>query len=614
MSAAIHSDEDFLLSSEFKELSHEYVRLHLVEELRNAANLFENENGREILRAWLEKRDSIIQKVLSSHDGTKDNFMMRLNWRQYWERFQHLQTDYFKTLVLNYDVRRSESPWPKMSFIVDKNFGSRVIEHPNELRKPREMERLLADPFVDDVEIDRALKFQKPFTKNEWIELKKIESKKLDETPTKTYVLPDYVILTFQNDDGTLKKLHIKKYEIIDNNLIRKLQETRFKLLSDSLKYKRMSYLHYQEALYQAERVANQFQVWKRIDSTCKNYDKVPNYLRIIKDDEAYRKFFNHLDSFFPGNLMYGHNDRYDHPTDFDDFNFESNARTIIGKRFKPMRNLFDELRTFYYSSQGFSLCNLADFPLIESYLDRFKRWTFTFLPEQFDSRKWTEMSIKQLEDVKFHMIKLRNFPSKNPVEILAEVNRILQEKRKPLVRDVIGESNYLRSLRFEMQLYKDAWSMKLFLMTNNKFTIWTSTMTRYLNSFNTANALESLVTKSVKHLSSTGYSSLIKVTSKDNPDDVKSNKNNKPKNENEESELKRFEHKIKTTFDFVNDIEPDLITKNTEVNIDVTYGKSPDSNENGPHKYGNGGDNGDHLADHHHSNSHNKMKLKHHA
>lgn len=412
---------------EFKEAAEECVRLHLVEELSRASEMSDTYDGRQWLRSWLSKKYSIFTKhFFNSNNKFLDHLKERLN------RFQELQMEYFqKTIVSNYDKRRSTSPWPRMTFDVSK---FKTIIHPDQPEQPVENERDLADPFATEKDIDEVLRFHRPV-------LKKTqdvhETKKIDKNV----------------------KYPKKKYYIINNEKIHKLQSIHYELMRKSLQDKRKSYLDYHEALIRADRITVYFNIltlnklhYKNDKPDNKLYKDIPLNMLVLKYDEAYKNYLNYDDTFFGGNIIFGPMNRFDDPKNHG-LDFEENAELLIGKRFGVMRDLAQEIHDFSLKSQDFTKIELQDFITINSILENFKTLTFWFIRRPLVLKQWLLTKTESSMNNKIFMIKPVNMKSKNHKEIYNKVDQIMSNAKSRNVRDLSVEHPVIESERLQKQL-----------------------------------------------------------------------------------------------------------------------------------------------------------------
>lgn len=379
----------FTPSLEFKKLTEEFVRLHLIEELPRSGDMIKTREGRSFLLAWKKKRNSIFWKIIFQRiveTNGEYRYSWYSNWRDRLQSFHKLQNDYLRDIVVD--------SLPKFTFDPEKLI---VIEHPSQIRDDPTRRKNFVDPIATNEKIDRILRFHRPLNKLSTIAREKSkESVVIDDDLLPTDIDPQV--------HGTLAereklRLLIKKGHIIHPDLIRSLIQARYELLRRSLMGKRESDLHYQERLFLAERLIVQLDLFKlnrvfvvhpsSIINDEADYDKIVSpRLRILNDDKLYAKYMNYDDAFFKGNLLYVYKNRRDDP-ESTGIGFEINAERIIGKRYRPMRDLYDEIRDFDVTSDNFVKCDSTDLPMIDLLLKRVKMWTFWFSQCRFNGRQW---------------------------------------------------------------------------------------------------------------------------------------------------------------------------------------------------------------------------------
>lgn len=497
-------ESSFMPTSEFVEAAKIYVHLHLIDKLHDMANLADTYEGRKWLKSWENERSKIIKEILLTNDE-KMTRKKKLypNWQERLLHFQNQQDVYLRTkLMINYDSRRQETLPRVTSVQDDKTLRTRL--HVNNER-PRDNERDLADPLATDEEIEHVLRFHRPFTNEERRELDEVESARIaarlaDESDDYRYFPED--VDGYYNDQSNIQRLRtlVKKYSIISSEKIRGLLEKNYELLRESLRGKRKSELFYQERLFHAERVIAELDIWTFNDVYDVNDDDfnmfVPKHLRLLKDDLAYRKYLNHDDTIFMGNVLYGYKNRYDDPA-FHGYGFEITAERIIGKRFQPMKEFYDEIHQFEIKTDRLTKCELKDLPAISSYLEGIKMWTFWFSSSRFKTSQWLSennyvaTSENKIDETKrMSIVRPKNY-EKSKTKILST------DEMKNLFLATMRKQTSVTSLKdVETRVLDDSMTMKklqrnFFLRHKN---VLANKMICYLNSLTRANLLTSLL------------------------------------------------------------------------------------------------------------------------
>lgn len=508
------------------ELSHEYVRLHLIEELPLANELSKNLQGLQKLTVWKNHRDGIMRRILMH-----ENFVVgkKYDWYDDWpvrlQIFQDQQTFYLNELIeAHYDWRRrnndagsSSSPWPRVTFDVDK---SRTILHLESREKVEKKNLDLVDPVVTDEDVERVLRFHRP-------------SADKDESNDRRASTKSNDIFGSQMMNRERYRSQIQKYNVIDRQVIAKLSKTYYELLRQSLKGKRSSILDYQRRLFQAERVLVQFQIWKRsdlFDHRRSNDDqKIPPLLRVLENDEAYRLYLNLDERFFPGNTMYGYADRYDDPSRHG-LNFEVNSERVLGKRFKPMLEIYEDLRDLTMTTNDFKSCVLDDLPQIDLLLERYKFRAFWSQQHRFVPNHWfvSPESLHDSQKKVYAIVPIINDEDavKNhdkPKRMLKRVNKILEEEKKiqkfQQQAMVVARGKHVQSTSFKAQLSRDELIIhELFgYRTKRHVNFLMNRAVHYLNSLNNVNALMSLTQTITYERGSKSHVSLLPSSSSSN-------------------------------------------------------------------------------------------------
>lgn len=355
-----------LQKSQLIDAAHDYVRLHLIKDLSNAPSISAKVEGRNWLRDWDNKRLSILKIVMSKNVGTAFE-SWHTNWRERLQMFQELQHEYLQEIVDKYyDHRRVPSSWP--TIIHDPITFNTYLDPNSELVGPNE--RDAANPLATDNDIDRVMSFHRPLSYN---------------TPSEAD----------KKKPGTNVN-EKKKYYIISLERMSKVVETRYELMRESLKGKRISDLDYRAAIFQGERVIATLSVWYKRGLTRKFDQKdyhlnllVPMNLWILNDDHIYRQFLNLDDKFFSGNSFFGYENRYDDPLKHG-LGFDVNAKHLISqKRYELMYELYQKINDFSLASDNFKLCKLSDLLLIDMFLEHYKTLTYWFRSAQFKKSNW---------------------------------------------------------------------------------------------------------------------------------------------------------------------------------------------------------------------------------
>lgn len=368
------------IKSEIKSLAEEFVRLHLVEELSYASQLVETLKGRNWMVIWANKRIDIVNKILLFNDDESNLQKCYDDWRERLKYFQDSQVTYLQTLIKNFDVRRRPpfTPWTKINF--DPITGKTIV---NPIQAPQLSDDIydLADPIVTEDEIDLVMSLHRPLTDNERL--------------TEAEVIP-----------ANSKYGNNKKYHVINQKMLHDLLKARYTLIKETLRGKRKSELSYQTRIFQADRVMAQISIWikNKIDPTSVDQSlyykqRLLTTSKISTDNVFYRKYLNLAESQFQGNLFIGFDNRYDDPEKHG-LNFDVNSESIIGKHYKPMRDLAKEIRAYDISSVGFTRRELKDLPLIETFIERFKSLTFWNDIKKFQMNQWFKVPILKSEQV----------------------------------------------------------------------------------------------------------------------------------------------------------------------------------------------------------------------
>lgn len=510
-------------------LATEYVRLHLVEELSRAGEMIKTREGREWLNSWYNKRTFIINEVLFYLSEDTHVFNYHQSWRKRLMNFQIYQMEYLKEITKYFDKRR-DSPWPRFTF---DPASSEVTFHLNQLEPTKINELDFADPIVNDIDVNYVLRFHRPLTDDEKSVIEKSElfmkSMRNDDAYQDTVN-----VFKHNAEEREIYRPLLKKYYVIDRKMIENLLKMRYDLMKESLKDKRTSYVSYQKALFHADRIISQLELFKLIGyyngGIYDFYKTVPIRSRILIDDVEYRKYLNTDDVLFPGNILYGFINRYDDPAAHG-MTFEENAKLIIGNRFKPMRELHDDMVQFGINTDGFVNRNLQDLPTIDALLNRFKTWTFWFSKSRFNAYQWFAYNHNLQDNLAINMIRPSRYRSSSIPTMMKQVKKVLSDAKKPsIINDFFKGSEFEKSHRLKNQLQRDGfWFAPLIKVLNINFhTVLIDNLIRYFDSVDRAGLSSRLwwKTSSSNSLKSHEQSFAQFITKKVNR--VEKNKNNK--------------------------------------------------------------------------------------
>lgn len=422
------------LISLLKEAAEEYVRLHLVEELSKADELVNTFKGRQWLRAWINRRNFIFSKIVFEN---KHKWLA--NWEERLRIFQELQNNYFQsTIVVNYDKRRSTSPWPKITFDV---FKPMTIVHPEQRRQPRPDERDFSDPFATDEDIDNVFRLHRPFTNDE------IKTNAAERRAKK-------------NPEPFLKEYHFLNME-----QIQKLQTIYYELIRQSLKGKRMSDLDYRAALLHADRIVDNFFLLLKHNIHYKSdtkdnflYKRLSSDMKILERDDVYRKYLNYDVSFYTGNVLYGPINRHDDPKKFN-LNFEENAIVLLGKRYQFIHHLARDINQFEIKSRGFTKIDPNDLMFVNSFLQRFKIYTFDFTESNFKMNQWS-FDKKLNTNYDLSLIKPKNYRFRDWNEMFEKVSKIFIDAVNSRKYDTFDDFILFKSELFKNELQRDVYEL----------------------------------------------------------------------------------------------------------------------------------------------------------
>lgn len=492
--------QSFKPDEKFIEDSKKYVLLHLVEELSRTSEMSKTRRDRNILRRWHEARASILTDIFLFHLPGTNKYFWYKNWQERLKYFQDLQKDFFNDVIVkNYDKRRAKSPWPRIVF--DTISGTPIL-HPDQPRSSESIGRSFTDPFATDKDIQELMYLYRPLTDDE-----KKEWKKVDEARDTAINANEYGMAKQYIEDytGHVIQNNVKKYSIVSSRTIQSLRQVNYALTLKSLEGKRVSDLDYQRALLRAERLIAQLEVWEKhgvnaaSDKSNAFFDShVPKYLRFLNNDVVYRKYLNFHDSFFSGNVIYGHKYRYDDPANFG-LDFEENAHFVLGARFNPVHELYKEIRELNVKSDNFKDCTLNDLPTITLFLERLKTWTFWFPLTKFNRNQWFFKSIPSQGEKYYSMIP-KDADLMNANAMLNKVNNIMNRGQIGInSKQIISQLNN-NGDHFIKQLNKDDVLLKrIYFNLKFKTTVppmWTNRLLRYMRSLSEANSLLVLETK----------------------------------------------------------------------------------------------------------------------
>lgn len=459
--------DSFVPGQKIINLAHKYVILHLNDELPRASEIFKTMDGINKLLSWEKKRNKILKEITLFHSRDTNKYIWFKNWRTRLYHFQELQTKFLHETISNYyDARRSESPWPKVTF--DLRNGEFIINQAQSIQT-KQNERELADPIATEEDIDHVLRFHRPY------ELNKKSTTTASMNSKQEIVKYEVAVL-------------IKNYDIIDQNLIQNLNKVRYELLRESLKGKRMSELHYQERLFQAERIINQFEI-KRRERNLKIFPDKVEFSNILQNDEAYRKYLNFDKIFYKGNIMYGYKNRLDDPASHD-YGFEVNSKEIIGKRYEPMYELYKEMQNLNYKIKNLKNYELHDLPIVDTLLERYKTLTFWYPKCHFDSQQWFPANIPGQYIVKPRSIVLENS------DVLSAKANALMNHAKTQSQNWIDNAHHYNGDQFKWQTFKDMQMLyyTTYIFDEKTFNVFENRVVHYLGSLEKANLLPSLL------------------------------------------------------------------------------------------------------------------------
>lgn len=379
---------DNLEKEKIQKSAEEYVKIHMVDNLPNAIDAFATPTGKNWLESWITKRRWIFEDVIMYFDKNIYEYKLYSKWFQRLQLFQKYQTEYLQS-IFQYSSEPMITFNPKTTKI-DLYFDEAVHQT---ISKGVVVEN---NQIVTESDIDRVLRNHLPYSDEELKKLDHEETERVEKalsSDSKNFYEDINPKKHNANERKTLRSL-IGKFEIINQKLIQDFLKIRYKLLRESLRNKQMLDLRYQERMLIAERICAQFDVWKRFSKGTKNFDQLSEHLKILTRDDEYRKYLNLRNTFFNGNIMYGYKNRGDNPINFK-YDFELTSKTIIGKRFKPMYELFQKMSDFRYGTKNFEFCRLENLPTIDAYLENFKILTFNFEQSRFNKNQWLFLTTK---------------------------------------------------------------------------------------------------------------------------------------------------------------------------------------------------------------------------
>lgn len=484
----LKSKHDFTPDQSFIENAEEFVRLHLLEELTYAIDMFKIPLGREWLLSWHEKRNLLIKKAFLNPETDFNTWLP--NWRKRLRWFHSYQMLYVQSISSDWTSIK-QFPWPKIIF---DPISLKTIDFQGKKTMMSKRERDLANPLATNEDIDYVLRFHRPYTDEERKKIEEEDAAAEEARRAKNDIdeeLPEDInIFGLSIEEINKYRTVIKKYHVIDRNMILNLQKARYQLLRESFQGKRMSELHYQQMIFQAERVITAISLWKNIEvfqsSNNKNFDSIilPQ-LEILTKDNLYRRYMNFDDRFFKGNIFCGYKNRYDDPST-NGYRFEFTAKIIVGNRFASMKALYNDINKFNYVTGGIEHYQLNDLPIIDSFLDRYKTWTFWFSQRRFNPKNWLNLNTPINND-KVHLIKPLNFKTTDFQKQLLIVTTDndeseLTRKKKKVNSD--SQKIYEISEKFKEQTIRDAKTLKQFMQTigNSYSSVISAKANRYLD------------------------------------------------------------------------------------------------------------------------------------
>lgn len=295
------------------------------------------------------------------------------------------------------------------------------------------------DRLATEAEIERVLHIYRPFTERE---RKHLEQE--DDLKRKF----DFIDNDFHNEaESKFYRSLVKKYYVIDPNLIYKLLEKRYQLLREILKGRKLSELNDFIKQTNDRRITAQFKLWKKNQkSTIKN--EMGNFALIINDLE-YRKFQNLHDDYCPGNIIYGYKNRYDDPT-VHAINFDVTASRLLGKRFVLMHELSNELRKFDFKQK----IDRQNFHVINFLMEYFNLLTNGYPRGRFRADQWSPKLTPNQNEGPFMLIP-RHYETKSYEEIRKKIDDDLRIEKATVDRDLLIKSR-INVKKFQKSLLTD--------------------------------------------------------------------------------------------------------------------------------------------------------------
>lgn len=392
-------------SLEFRELSEEYLRLTLVEDLWMANVKTYTNEGRKWLYDWREARDVIEKKIMYTIDKETIRYKLYDDWRERVKRFEDIKEDYYRSL-LRYPITDETKPWPKITF--DPVTAKTIIFQDLDDSRPLYTDENLDfnDPLATEKQIDQVLRYHRPYTDEEKIQAKKAHETREAESLAAGTFFSDISNNHLRADTRNFYRSQLRKYPIFQENKIKNLITSRYELMKRSYVGKRLSKLHYDRAVFQVDRVINEMKLWDRMKINRRTKDwyffhAMPTHLRLINSNEAYRGYLNADEPFFPGNVLYGYKHRYDDPKAqyfTYEFGFEITAERILGSAYEPMFKLakdMHELEIFFNDDNNY-IKNFNDKKLemknlvaVDLLLKRYELLTFWNKQWSFSNSHW---------------------------------------------------------------------------------------------------------------------------------------------------------------------------------------------------------------------------------
>lgn len=486
-----------VITSYIDESVREYVNLHLLEELLNADKLIETSEGQKWLFNWEERKNFCLRKVFLIESEKKNRFIWHNRWREYLSKFQELQTSYFQAILKNRIETGAPSYWPRVTL---ETKSSLIALHSDETLLNSETKNYrLIDRIATEKDIEQLLRFHRPLSDVKRKEIEDIEEAyvKAELSDASQPLSHDIDPIVHGANERKILRPHIKQYDVINKNLIQKFIHLRYNLLRESFRGKPISYLLQHEKIFQAERVTAQLDVLRLIQKNRGNDINhginVPFDLRLLENDEAYRRFLNHEAPFQKGNIFYGHKNRIDDPA-IHGYDFEMTAMNLLGKRYDTMYLLYEDMKSFKILSNNFKKYSLKDLPTIEYYLERFKSCTLWFNQKRFNGHQWVS-SIDPEKKYRFFMLYSVPYLQFQQDKILNKPKLMI--KSTPNL-NMFSDSLFTITKRKINQMISDVSMIKKFLnIQNNKDKIFfINKMINFINSYDKANLLPYLSTK----------------------------------------------------------------------------------------------------------------------